>query len=145
MLAPKRRNETLDHLFGDVGTSTTAQTTPSTHLVEFGASFDQSEANAEFALSFSMMYEHRLSDAQDAAAEPNAMDSTANQRIRPVSWPDDCRSHASYDRVSERRHRYAFSRRPHGTWPEALACVRGVRCHRQDRVLAEGLSAADLT
>jgi hypothetical protein len=37
----------------------------STALIEFGAWFDQNEANAAFALIFSMMYEQRLSDAEE--------------------------------------------------------------------------------
>jgi hypothetical protein len=55
MLAPQHnRHQTIDFLFSQ------------THLLEFGVWFDQNEANAAFALIFSMMYEQRLSDFQEA-------------------------------------------------------------------------------
>jgi hypothetical protein len=53
--AGSRRAQVIDDLFH------------STTLLEFGAWFDQSEANAAFALIFSMMYEQRLSESEDDA------------------------------------------------------------------------------
>jgi DNA helicase HerA-like ATPase len=51
---PKDPNRTMDFLLSGC------------QLVEFGAWFDPDEVNAAFALVFSMMYEHRLSEYEDA-------------------------------------------------------------------------------
>lgn len=53
-LRPAHPTQTIDPLFAE------------TSLVELGGWFDQDEANAMFALVFSMLYEQRLSDAMAA-------------------------------------------------------------------------------